>query len=167
MVVEYLDGIGEGALYPQTPSARFATLARLAMGDGLFETAVRMSMEGWREASEQRADLYEWLWPKVTRVLDTLEQALPAPGRFDIGDAGVLQGLSYLDAWAAGNEGIPQNPCIEWSQQWPGLAQWYAAALERPSVRDHYRQAYRGDTSAEYHRQVVASILTMRGQRDD
>ena len=116
VVAEYLDGFNRHEpLFPADREQRFDALRRLTLGDALFDFAVLMSMEGWREEHERRADLYDWLWPKVTRVLDDAETSRD-PGRFDIGDTALLQGLSYLDAWAGGNDTIPDNPA------WTGSA---------------------------------------------
>jgi len=163
VVVEYLDSLSRGEpLYPAGGLARFDALRRLSLGDALFECAVQMSMECWREPAERRTALFEWLWPKVTRSFDVLEREAADWRRFDIGHAGLLQGVSYIDGWAGGRDDIPGNPCGQWRSRWPGLAEWFAAACERPSVRSHYRRPYDGDTSPEQHRAAVEAVLAAR-----
>lgn len=164
VVVEYLDSLGSRSLYPAAGPERYDALRRLAIGDGIFESAVRLSMEAWREPDERRTDLYDWMWPKIERSLSTLEIEASQWRSFDIGQAGTLQGLSYLDAWASNRDDIPGNLCERWQETWPQLAAWFAQTLERPSVQSHYRKPYAGDCSPERHRAAVNAVLAARGQ---
>ena len=167
VVVEYLDSLSPGSLYPAAGMPRFDALRRLALGDAVFEFAVQMSMEGWRDPGDRRTDLYEWLWPKIVRTLDEVDAETTAWRGFDIGHAGLLQGISYLDAWATDNSDIPGNPCTEWRSRWPQVAAWFAEAIERPSVQSHYHVPYSGDTSAHHHNEAVTAVLALRTQNDD
>lgn len=162
VVAEYLDGLGRSPLYPASGPARFDALRRLALGDAVFDFAVQMSMEGWRNAEHRRADLYEWLWPKIERSLDTCEQEAAGWDGFDIGHAGLLQGLSYLDAWAAGRDDIPGNCTTDWQRRWPALATWFEQTVTRPSVQSHYKQDYDGDVSPENFARAVRDVLEAR-----
>lgn len=166
VVVEYLDSLSKGRpLYPPGGLARFDALRRLSLGDALFEYAVQMSMECWRDPAERRADLFDSLWPKVVRSLDLLDGEARGWDAFDVGHAGILQGVSYIDGWASGRHDIPGNPCADWRSRWPTLAEWLAQACERPSVAGHYRRPYTGDTSPEQHRAAVAAVLAAREAR--
>lgn len=163
VVVEYLDSLSGGnKLYPASGRERFDALRRLALGDAVFESAVQMVMEGWREPHDQRADLYAWLWPKIVRSYDQAEREPTGGRRFDIGDVGMLQGVSFVDSWASGNEDIPGNPCSAWRGRWPRLADWFARSIERPSVAWHYQKPYEGDMSAENHAAAVAEVLELQ-----
>lgn len=167
VVVEYLDSLSSRPLYPARGAARFDALRRLALGDAVFEIAVQMSMEGWREPARRRDDLYAWLWPKIERALDALEQELPGGHDFDIGDAGLLQGISYLDAWAADRPEITGNVCAGWRTRWQRTASWFDQMLERPSVKSHYRVPYVGDTTARHHNAAVEAVLRLGKRNDD
>jgi glutathione S-transferase len=163
VVAEYLDSLSKGRpLYPPGGLARFDALRRLSLGDALFEFAVQMSMECWREPAARRAGLFDWLWPKVVRSLDLLDEEARGWGAFDIGHAGILQGVSYIDGWASGRHDIPGNPCADWRRRWPALAGWLEQACARPSVAGHYRRPYAGDTSPEQHRAAVEAVLAAR-----
>lgn len=164
VVVEYLDSLGDRSLYPAQGADRYDALRRLAIGDGVFEAAVRLSMEAWRDPAERREDLYDWIWPKIGRSLTTLDRDTSNWSSFDIGQAGTLQGLSYLDAWASGRDDIPGNLCKDWRATWPTLAAWFEKSLQRPSVQSHYRQPYEGDSSPERHQAAVEAVLAARGQ---
>lgn len=160
VVVEYLDSLSPGVrLYPQEGPARVDALRRLSLGDSVFEFAVRMVTECWRDPDEQRADIFDWLWPKIIRSYDLLEKDSTSMTGFDIGHAGLLQGVSFVDMFAAGNEAVPGNPCIEWKTRWPALAEWLAKTVERPSVAWHYKKPYTGNMSADYHAAAVADVL--------
>lgn len=162
VVIEYLDGLSPAPLYPARGHERFDALRRLALGDAIFEFAVQMSMEGWREPAEQRDDLYAWLWPKIERAFDALEQELPGWSGFDIGHVGLLQGVSYLDAWASNRPDITGNICAQWRSRWHELASWFSDAVQRPSVQSHYRVPYTGDTSARRHNEAVQAVLALK-----
>ncbi len=165
VVVEYLDTIGgERRLFPETGPRRFDALRRMAIGDAVFDFAVQMSMEGWRHAAERRADLYRWLWPKIEKAYTQLEHEAPGWQAFDIGHVGLLQGISYVDAWAADNDDIPENRCRQWRDRWPALAAWYDATIERESVRRYLHQPYRGDTSVARFDAAVEEVLALQAK---
>ena len=163
VVAEYLDSLSTGdRLYPENGMARFDALRRLSLGDSVFEFAVQMVMESWRDPDEQRRDLFEWLMPKIERAYDRLEQEVSSWGDFDIGHAGLLQGLSFAGSWAAGNDDVPDNRIIDWTSRWPGLAEWFEATAKRPSVKSHYGRPYSGDDSPENFRKAVDAVLASR-----
>ena len=163
VVIEYLDSLSAGArLYPAAGPARFDALRRLSLGDSVFEFAVQMVMEGWRDADERRADLYSWLLPKIERAYDAADAEAPAWQGFDIGHVGLLQGISFIDSWATGNEDVPGNVCIAWRSRWGALADWFDRTCERDSVQSHYGTAYEGDDSPEYFQAAVDKVLSAR-----
>jgi glutathione S-transferase len=162
VVAEYIDSFAKQPLFPSDIEDRVDALRRLALGDAIFDFAVQMSMEGWREEHERRADLYDWLWPKIERSMQELERESANWSYFDIGHVGVLQGISYLDAWATGRDDIPANCCANWRQRWPELDAWFDLSIQRPSIQSHYRIPYAGDTSPEQCQAAVASVLEAR-----
>ena len=127
-----------------------------------YSFAVQMSMEGWRDAADRREDLYAWLWPKIDRALSVADGEAADWGGFDIGHAGLLQGVSYLDAWAEGRDDIPGNIAAAWRDRWPALARWFADMVERESVAWHYQVDFKGDCSPERHARAVAAVLEAR-----
>jgi len=162
VIVEYLDSISKAnKLYPAGGPERFDALRRLGLGDSIFDFAVQMSMEGWRDEGARRLDLYTWLWPKITRSFDFLEEECDGWSDFDIGDVGLLQGISYLDGMATGNDSLPENPCHDWQGRWPKLAAWFQLSLQRPSVQVHYQKPFEGDASAQFHRSKVEQALAL------
>jgi glutathione S-transferase len=167
VVAEYLDGFSEQPLYPAVGELRFNALRRLAIGDAIFEFAVQLSMEGWRDERDRRGDLYRWLWPKIGASMEQLNLEAAGWSSFDIGHVGSLQGISYLDAWATGGDDIPENTCSDWRSRWPTLSDWFDVAVQRPSVRSHYQIPFDGDSSIERHQLAVSAVLHARSVRDD
>ena len=166
VIVEYLDSISKAnKLYPSSGPKRFDALRRLGLGDSIFDFAVQMSMEGWREESARRLDLYTWLWPKITRSFDLLERECDSWSGFDVGDVSLLQGVSYLDAWATGNDILPENPCYDWRGKWPKIAGWFQGSLQRPSVQWYYQKPYEGDASPQFHRSKVEQALALNAAK--
>ncbi len=164
-IAEYLDARGAaetGAerLYPPDGPARWDALRRLAIGDSIFDFAVQLSMESWVPEADRRISLYEWLWPKIIAALDDLEQTIAPDDRFDIGAAGVLQGVSYMAARTGADD--PVQPNFDWRNGRPTLAAWYDRVMQRPSVTAHVGKDYDGDTSAENHRRHVEEVLAAR-----
>ncbi len=163
VIVEYLDSMSRGArLYPKKGPARWDALRRLALGDAIFETSVRLSMESWRPVEERRTSLYQWLWPKIIRSLDVLEREAANFDAFDIGHAAVLQGITYCASWTSRAENVPVQPDFNWRGGRPSLVRWFDAAIERPSVTAHFNKDYEGDMSPEFHRGKVEEVLAAR-----
>lgn len=163
-VIEYLDAnrISGERLYPAEGPARWDALSRLAMGDALFEFAVQVSMEDWLDEGERRKSLYEWLWPKMILCLDEFERHISADMPFDIGHAGMLQGISYFEAKFTDNPGDPIHPDYDWRDGRERLVAWYDDVIKRPSVQTHHKQAYDGDLSPENHQRHVREVLAAR-----
>lgn len=164
VVVEYLDSVSKAnKLYPAVGTAeRIDAVQRLSIGDGIFEFAVHLVMEDWNDENERRVDLYTWLWPKITRAFDLLESKCSEWEGFDIGHAGLIQGITFLDATRYGNETKIENPCVNWRENWPKLYDWMAETVKRPSIQSHYKKAYEGDASPEFHRKNVEEVLSAR-----
>ena len=159
VVAEYLDDRGRRGLFPLDGHVRWDALRRLALGDAIFELSVQLGMEGWLPAAERRIALYEWLWPKIVAALDALESAADRARPFDIGDAAALQGISYLAAKSINSAEDPVNPNYDWRKGRKKLAALYDEALDRPSVRSHFRKDYSGDMSPEFHRAMIDEVL--------
>lgn len=166
-ICEFLDSRSKAArLYPEPGPARWDALTRLSLGDSLFDFSVQMSMEQWRPREDWRIDLFEWLSPKIDRMLAKLDRDAEAGwGGFDIGHVGMLQGLSYFASranhWDGADVVEGRHP---WRERHPALAAWYAQAIERPSVRTHLDRPYEGDLSPERHRAALDRVLALQAE---
>jgi glutathione S-transferase len=161
-IVEYLDSLSTGQrLYPPDGPARWDALTRLALSDTIFETTVVLVMEGWYPEAEQRMSVFEWIWPKLIRGLDTLEHAC-ARGfeRFDIGQVAMLHALSYFEFRNKFYEAKdPLHPNYEWRDGRGNLEAWWNENIQRPSVLSHYNKDFQGDDSAEFCQANVKAVL--------
>ena len=164
-IVEYFDSNSANGtrLFPPAGPARWDNLTRLALADTMFEVTVTISMEGGLPEDEQRRKVYEWIWPKLTRALDRLEQRT-AQGfdGFDIGQAAALQGISYLH-YRSQVQADPVQPDYDWMVGRPHLTAWWEQTLQRPSVQSHYMKDYVGDDSAEFCQAKVREVLALQG----
>ena len=126
VICEYLDAIGEGALFPAPGPLRWRALKLQAIGDGMMDAAVMRRMEQGRPAEDARTANMDRQAAAVARSLDVLEAAVPA-GHLDIGTITVACALGYLDLRFA-NDG--------WRDGHPTLAAWYAGMSARPEIAD-------------------------------
>lgn len=160
-IVEFLDAQRvTNRLYPPDGAKRWDALRRLALGDTLFECAVQLSMEAWLPEEARRRTLYEWVWPKIVATLDEAERWAATNPDFDIGSAGLLQGVSYL-----GEEGSTEDllhPRYRWRDGRPALSDWYDVVIQRPSVKAHLNVDYDGDMSPENHQRHVQAVIDIR-----
>ncbi|MEQ8690975.1 MAG: glutathione S-transferase family protein [Pseudomonadales bacterium] len=162
-VVECLDSMGTTGqrLYPPEGPERWDALARLALGDTIFETTVMMVMEGWQPEEQRRIEVFEWIWPKIIRGLDSLENSCRKGfARFDIGQASMLHAISYMDFrvnfYDAKDPLYPEFDCFD---KRPHLRAWWDEAIQRPSVKAHYNVPFEGDDSAEFLQRNVEEVL--------
>jgi glutathione S-transferase len=119
VIIEFLqEQAGTDRLLPKSGLARYTTLTRSALADGICDAALLMVYEErFREPNA-----HSERWPrhqrgKVMRGLAAFDQALPDPQRTDLVAIGLSCTLGYLD-W--------RKP-VEWRTAHPRLAEWLAA----------------------------------------
>jgi glutathione S-transferase len=162
-IVEYLDTNGTSGhrLYPAPGPARWDAVTRLALSDTMFEMTVMMVQEGWNPEEEQRLPYYEWIWPKIIRGMDQLEErAKQGFASFDIGQAAMLHAISYTEFRSKFYPAKdPIYPDFDWAEGRPNLKAWWDEAIQRPSVTSHYMKDFEGDDSAEFCQANVQEVL--------
>jgi len=165
---ECIDAMGTSGrrLFPPEGARRWDAITRLALADTMFETTVQMVMEGWHPPERQRMSLFEWIWPKIIRGLDTLEERA---GRgfdgFDIGQASMLHAISYMDFRARFYDAKdPLYPDYDPFERRPNLTGWWHEATERPSVKAHWNIDFAGDDSPERCQAKVQEVLIAQGR---
>lgn len=127
VICEYLDRLGQGRLFPADGPARWQALAWQSLADGLLDAAILMRYEANARPPEYRWAGWEAAqWAKVSSVLVSLEQAVPAfDSRWDIGTITIACALGYLDF---------RFPERAWRAAHPALAHWFARVSLRPSI---------------------------------
>lgn len=167
-ICEYFDGTSKARrMYPEPGPARWDAVSRLALCDTIFEMTVVLVMEQWKDEADWDLKLFEWIWPKFIRGLDTLEDAAAKGGwpDFDVGHASMLHAISYLGFRAEFYEAKdPLYPNFRWRDGRPALSDWFDEALERPSVKAHYNLDFEGDQTVDNFRSAVARALELKKQ---
>jgi glutathione S-transferase len=161
-ICEFFDSFNTSApLYPARGPARWDALTRLSLGDITFELAIKVGYEP--QEAHPRADVVEWNWPKIIRALDAMDADAHKWTAFDIGQASVLQALSYLH-WHVSDKELmaPIPPRFNWRVGRPNLTAWWDRVTQRPSVRSHFQKPYVGDTSAENAQRKIAEVVERR-----
>lgn len=124
VICEYLDHIGQSALFPPTGPARWRALKQQAIGDGMMDAAVTRRGEQGRPVEAARQAAMARQAAAVARSLDLLEADVPAD-HLDIGTLAIACALGYLDFRFASEP---------WRAAHPKLAAWEARMAERPEL---------------------------------
>ena len=121
VIVEYLDWrAGGGRIIPAEPRARFRSLTRAALADGVCEAAVLMRYEAmWREPDMRSSKWLAYHGDKIDRALAASE-ADPPEEIADVATIALACALGYLDLRFGG----------EWRPKHPKLVDWLAAFAE-------------------------------------
>ena len=129
VIAEYLDMLGGAPrLFPPAGAARWTALRRQALADGIMDAAVATRYE--RVVRPPERQFAEWITGQLTKVrqaLDVLEaEAGALRDSWTIGEIAIGCALGYLDF---------RYPEEDWRGVRPGLAAFFAAARERPSMQ--------------------------------
>ncbi|RYF43793.1 MAG: glutathione S-transferase [Comamonadaceae bacterium] len=129
VICEYLDTVGNGALFPRSGDARWNALTLQALGDGILDGALLARYEDVARPEALRWP--EWRAAQLDKAETSLAHlsanpAVIASDRVDIGTLTVACALWYLD--------LRFND-FAWRDRHPAVAKWYAAYAERPSLR--------------------------------
>ncbi len=128
VIADYVDGLSEPRLIPETQPARHRALTLEAAADGMGDASVLIVRERMRPDAEHRQDLFERQLRAVNAALDLFETAVVEGGlsheRFAIGEIAVAVQLAYqhvrqVSAWRTGR---------------PVLTAWYERVAKRSSM---------------------------------
>jgi len=130
VICEHLDAMYDGEpFFPREPKTRSIALRLQALADGILDAAILRLIEERRRPGE-------YCWPvwcdrqatTMNRSLDWLEERRSLlDSRLTIGSIAVGCMLGYLDFRYADED---------WREGRDGLASWYSAFAQRPSMRD-------------------------------
>ena len=133
VIVEYIDGLGEGPrLIPDEFAHRIEVKRWEALGDGIADATVLVSHD-YRKAEEKREspEWYEKQTQKIVRGLDAMERELGGREfcygeRFSLADIAAGYAVGYLDrVWQR----------IDWRTPHPNLK----SLADRLATRDSFR----------------------------
>jgi len=127
VICEYLDSRHQGPkLFPKEGAARWATLRRQALADGMMDAAVLRRYESIRPQNLQSADWDAAQKRRVDHGLAVLEKEAGSFGEtIDIGTLTVAVMLDYLNFRFAVDD---------WAGKCPALALWHQKISTRPSL---------------------------------
>ncbi len=119
VIIEFLqEVVGSAALVPASGPARYATLTRATLADGITDAALLLVYEKrFRDPGAQSERWLDHQRGKIARALAAFETAPPDPAKTDIVAIALCCALAYLD-W--------RRP-VTWREAHPRLAAWLAA----------------------------------------
>lgn len=130
VICEYLDDVGQGALFPRGPE-RWQVLTEQALGDGLLDAALLARYENTCRSDAQRSP--DWINGQMTKIaaaLDQMESTVAVFGtRISIGSLTIACALGYLDFRFAS---------FDWRSARPALANLFETMSMRPSLRETF-----------------------------
>ncbi len=128
VICEYLDDLGNGALFPKSGKARWEALTLQSLADGILDAALLARyQDGARPEAIRCKEWRAGQLYKTETALAYLEGNLQGlAGRVDIGSLSMACALWYLDL---------RFTELLWRERYPKVAQWYAAFSQRPSTQ--------------------------------
>ena len=129
VICDYLDSISTSIkLLPSEGVDRFNTLTRMALAQGICESAVTLRYETFLRPEEHQWSV--WIddhWSKIDRALTWFESHEPQwKGNVDLAQVTLACALGYLDF---------RTPEHNWREKCPALAQWFTVFSQRDSFQ--------------------------------
>lgn len=127
VIIEFFqEQVGSERLLPARGLARYRTLTRAVLADGITDAALLMVYEGrFRDPAIHSERWLKHQRDKIARALKTFENAPPASDRTDLVSIGLCCALGYLD-W--------RKP-VAWREDHPRLVEWLDAfTAHEPAV---------------------------------
>ena len=127
-IIEYLDHLGSGSLFPPPGPSRWTALTRHALGQGFMDLLILWRNERDKPAPQQTKEWLESFAVKTTTTLGQMETMAPglAADPFGVGHIGIGCALGYLDF---------RFDALAWRTGHPALAAWHETFAARPSVQ--------------------------------
>lgn len=130
VICEYLDSLAETPrLIPAVGAARWRVLRTQALADGIKDAAFATVMEGRRPEAQRSGEWLQRWGEAIARGVDALEEQCAgwSGETFDLGQIAAACALGYLDF---------RLPQLAWRDGRERLADWCAAAAQRPSLKE-------------------------------
>lgn len=129
VICEYLDVTAGGTpLLSASGEARWRSLRRVALTDGILDYAFNISGEVFRRPENERSPRWIQHWvDAIIRSVDQLEKEFDQwPADLEMGHVGLGVALAYLD--------IRIKDFVDWHAGRPRLSAWYETFATRPSM---------------------------------
>jgi glutathione S-transferase len=125
-ICEYLDQLSAPELVPPSGRARWLTLGRQALADGILDAGISIRLEGQRPETERSPAWIAGQTEVMDRSLNAFEAAIASFGE-SITMAHIALGcaLGWLDF---------RMPTYDWRKGRPQLAHWFSQISARPSM---------------------------------
>lgn len=129
VICEYLNALAKGKIFPKGGPARWGTLKRQALADGLMDACVRCHLEFKRPEAEQHRDVIARQLLAIDAALKASENDPPSNRKRTplIGELALAAALGYLD--------LRFSQHRNWRKDHPKLKKWFKAFSERPSMQ--------------------------------
>jgi glutathione S-transferase len=126
VICQFIDSLSAAAiLVPRTTDERHETLTREALADGISDAAFNRTMERLRPEAQRSPDWIARWTNAIGRTVGHFNANVPDRPQPDLGDIALACALGYLDL---------RHGDLDWREQAPALAQWFAAISARPSI---------------------------------
>jgi glutathione S-transferase len=127
VIMDYLNSLqGENGLIPADGPARWDTLRRQALGDGLLECTVNIFVEKMRKPERQSKGSIRHNKAGIDRAIAALESEVGEfSGVVDAGTITLAVALAFVDQ---------HFPDDSWRADFPNLAAWSNEFNQRPSM---------------------------------
>jgi glutathione S-transferase len=125
VICEYLDArFGAHRFLPASGPRRWEVMTRVALADGIIDSAIMSRQEKARPAAQQSAESIDWQWRKIKAGLDRFEST--TSGDLDMGSLTLGCALGYI-AFR-----LPDFPLFDGRAR---LKDWFATVSARPSFQ--------------------------------
>jgi glutathione S-transferase len=125
-ICEYLDQLSAPELLPPSGRARWLTLGRQALADGILDAGVSIRLEGQRPETERSPAWITGQTEVMDRTLSSFEGAIASFGEtLTMAHIALGCALGWLDF---------RMPTYDWRKGRPQLAHWFSQISARPSM---------------------------------
>jgi glutathione S-transferase len=125
-ICEYLDQLSAPELLPPNGRARWLTLGRQALADGILDAGVSILLEGRRDETERSPAWITRQTEVIDRTLNSFEDAIANFGEtLTVAHIALGCALGWLDF---------RMPNHDWRKQRPRLSHWFSQISARPSM---------------------------------
>ena len=125
-ICEYLDQLSAPELVPPSGPARWLTLGRQALADGILDAGVSVRLESQRAKTERSPAWITRQTEVIDRSLNAFEEAIASFGEtLTMAHIALGCALGWLDF---------RMPTHDWRKERPQLSHWFSQISARPSM---------------------------------